>query len=117
MEFEKAGDAKNKNGIDRASWDQLSPDERIGRSLYDVKEEAIREIKAAKKESALVSYEMLIAGTALGLLGSMFVTAIFRWYDTSWALNTNAVLSTILAISFFYCITAIFYKIKKMRNN
>jgi uncharacterized membrane protein YidH (DUF202 family) len=60
---------------------------------------------------------MLIAGTALGFLASMFVTAIFRWYDTYWALNTNAVLPIILAISFFSYIILIFYKIKKMRNN
>lgn len=117
MEFEIAGDAEIKNEIDRASWEQLSPDERIGRSLYDVKEEAIREIKAAKKESVIFSYKMLIAGTALGTLGSMFITAIFRWYDTQWALNSNAVLTIIMAVCFFFCIILIFYNIEKMRNS
>lgn len=102
---------------EKASWEYLTPEEAIGRSIYEVKEEAIKEIKAAKKETSILSYKMLITGAALGFLGSFLASAILNfWEYTTLGLCGGILLLVVGFIAFFGCIFFVRSVLKQMEG-
>ncbi len=86
----------------RASWENLTPEEATGRAIYELKEEAIKEIKSAKKETYVLSYKMLLVGGLLGALGSFFVASFFSFWElTTFGVYGKVFLVILGAIVFF----------------
>ena len=77
-DIDYAGDAEADQEVERASWDDLTPEEAIGRAIYESKEQAIKEIRNARKESTVLSYKMVIVGAMLGFLGSFLVSVLLH---------------------------------------
>ena len=100
---------------ERASWEDLTPEAAIGRLIYEVKEEAIKEIKAAKKETSILSYTMLILGVLFGFLGSFLVSTLLKiWGYTTYGFGGDILIFVVGFIAFFGCIIYVGSVLKKI---